>query len=337
MKKKIYLCFVFVCLVRLSQAQQMPQYTQYTLNGFLLNPAVAGIENYVDLRLGNRIQWKGLSGAPNTRYVSIHAPLGKNFVYDNANSMSGQGENPMNRSYVQTYQAAAAHHGVGFSAVSDQTGPLSRTDLNASYAYHLGVSPTLNVSVGVSGGISQVALDASSLVFENNADPFLANSNYRKIVPNLSMGIWVYGSRFFGGLAIHQLLPNSLAFVANNTAVEEKRQPQLFISAGYKLFLGDDIAVLPSVLFNYSAAMPLSVDANLKVAFKDKFWLGGGYRRDDSFSANAGFNIGYLFNVGYAYDFTTSQLQTVSQGTHEIVLGILLKNRYKVTCPQKNW
>ena len=30
------------------------------------------------------------------------------------------------------------------------------------------------------------------------------------------------------------------------------------------------------------------------------------------------------FNVGYAYDFTTSNLNTVSRGTHEIVLGFLI-------------
>ena len=34
------------------------------------------------------------------------------------------------------------------------------------------------------------------------------------------------------------------------------------------------------------------------------------------------------------YDITTSQLNTVSNGTHEIVISLLLNNRYKVTCPQ---
>lgn len=337
MIKRICLSFLLMGLTSWGFAQQVPQYTQYVLNGFLLNPAVAGIENYTDLRIGNRTQWKGLAGAPNTRYVSVHAPIGKDFLYDNANSMSGQGENPMNRSYVQTYQAAAPHHGVGFAAVSDQTGPLSRTELNASYAYHLGISAQLNVSLGVSGGITQAALDVSKLVFEDNSDMAAANFDARQIVPNLSAGIWVYGPRFYGGLAVHQLLPNSLTFVSNNSASTQKRQPQLLLSAGYKLFLSDEIALLPTFLLNYASTSPITVDGNMKVAFRDKFWLGGGYRKNDSFSANAGFNIGYLFNVAYAYDFTTSKLNTVSKGSHEIVLGILLNNRYRVNCPQKNW
>ena len=83
--------------------------------------------------------------------------------------------------------------------------------------------------------------------------------------------------------------------------------------------------------------VPVSLDINTKISFRDKIWIGGAYRKDDSFSGMVGFNVGSLFNLGYAYDFTTSALNTVSRGSHEVVLGLLLNNRYQVTCPQKLW
>lgn len=46
------------------QAQQRPQYTQYILNNYILNPALSGIENYTDLKISGRDQWVGLNGAP---------------------------------------------------------------------------------------------------------------------------------------------------------------------------------------------------------------------------------------------------------------------------------
>ena len=324
-------------LISRAFAQQQPQYTQYTLNSFLINPAVAGIENYTDLRFGNRMQWTGLSGAPQTKYVSVHTAIGSNFLADNVNSYSGNGENPMSRSYVQSYQAAAPHHGIGLIALSDKTGPLENTEVKLNYAYHIGLSTQVNLAVGVSVGMTQLSLDASNLVFEDSSDPFFAANTYKKLSPSISLGMWLYGPRFFGGLALHQLLPSSNVFLTSTTASTAKTQPQALLSAGYKLSLSEDIAAIPSVLLNYSSGMPLAVDGNVKLAFKDKFWLGGGYRRNDAFTANAGFTVGYLLNIGYSYDLTTSNLNTVSNGSHEIVVGILLNNRYRVTCPQKNW
>ncbi|MDE3125545.1 MAG: type IX secretion system membrane protein PorP/SprF, partial [Bacteroidota bacterium] len=40
----LIIIFIF-CFVAVS-AQQRPYYTQYILNNFIINPAVAGIENY---------------------------------------------------------------------------------------------------------------------------------------------------------------------------------------------------------------------------------------------------------------------------------------------------
>jgi type IX secretion system PorP/SprF family membrane protein len=88
------------------------------------------------------------------------------------------------------------------------------------------------------------------------------------------------------------------------------------------------------VLVKVIQPVPTTFDVNLKMSFQDKFWIGSSYRRNDSFAALVGFNLSSFVNVGYSYDFTTSALNTVSNGSHEIVIGILLNNRYKVTCPQ---
>lgn len=101
--------------------------------------------------------------------------------------------------------------------------------------------------------------------------------------------------------------------------------------------IADNISLMPSAMVKYANPSPVTVDFSAKVMFRDAFWLGGGYRQGDSFAAFVGFNVSSLINVGYSYDFTTSALGAVSKGTHEIILGLLLNNRYKVTCPQMLW
>lgn len=336
--KKIVVFILIVNFFQLVSAQQKPQYTQYIFNNFILNPAISGIENYIDVKAGYRNQWQGLDGAPETSYISIHAPLGKNFLYGTSTSVpQGGGTNPNSRSYLQTYMASEPHHGVGFHVVSDKAGPIARTDVNLTYAYHIGITEQVNFSVGVAAGISKIYLDRSKITLENPIDQAIGTGEYDQFKPDLSAGVWLYGPRYFAGASAQQLLKSPISFSDDGSYDQGKKVPHLFVTAGYKIYLGDDFAAIPSTLLKFVSPVPVSVDMNLKLAFRDRFWLGGSYRKDDAFAAMAGFNVGSLLNLSYSYDFTTSGLNTVSNGSHEIVVGIFLNNRYKVSCPQKSW
>ena len=144
MKRYLY-TIVLLLLVHVAVAQQRPQYTQYVFNNYLLNPAVTGIENYTDVKAGYRAQWTGLEGAPVTSYLTINAPIGRQFVESSANSFgAGGGQNPNSRSYTQDYMAAAPHHGIGAMVITDKAGPITQTNAAATYAYHLGLTDKLN-------------------------------------------------------------------------------------------------------------------------------------------------------------------------------------------------
>jgi hypothetical protein len=42
--------------------------------------------------------------------------------------------------------------------------------------------------------------------------------------------------------------------------------------------------------------------------------------------------------ISYSYDYSTTRLNTVSNGTHEVVVGFILGNKYnQETCPKNVW
>lgn len=335
MKKNLLLLLLLTTCSHIIQAQQKPQYTQYVFNNYLINPAVAGIENYTDVKAGYRSQWTGLQGAPITSYLTVNAPLGQNFLQGDATSFPVEGGlNPSSRLYTQNYMAAEPHHGIGAMIVSDQAGPLTNTTIDVSYAYHLGISANANLALGVSAGMNHVSLNTSMITLENPLDPAISNGNNSQWKPDLSIGAWFYSSNYYVGASVQQLLPENLYFSSNNSYNESKTVPHYFLTAGTKLFMTDEITFMPSFLIKVIRPLPVTYDLNGKFTFSDKFWVGGSYRHGDSFGVLAGVNISSFINVGYSYDITTSALNTVSNGTHEIVIGILLNNRYKVTCPQ---
>jgi len=336
--KKLLFLVVFIAFAKLALAQQKPEYTQYVFNNFLLNPALSGIENYTDVKAGYRSQWTGLQGAPVTSYLTVNAPLGNDFINGDATEMpAAGGTDPMSRSYTQDYQAAPNHHGIGFTLVTDKAGPLTETTIDATYAYHIGLSSNFNLALGVAAGATRTNLNTSEIILENSFDPAITDGINSRWSPDLGLGIWGYSGLYYFGVSVQQVLPQTLYFSTNNVYNQSKTVPHYFFTAGYKLFLSDDVTLLPSFLIKEINPVPLTYDVNMKLSFRDVFWIGGSYRHDDSFGVLAGFNISSLINVSYSYDITTSALNTVSNGTHEIVLGILLNNRYKVSCPQREF
>ena len=318
-----------------SNAQQKPQYTQYIFNNYLLNPALSGMENYTDLKIGRRQQWHGIKDAPTTTFISANMVLGDKYVWKNALSLPENGDPPMGRLYTQNYTSSPAHHGVGFIAMNDKAGALSFLDLAFTYAYHLKLNNALNLSLGTALGVSRASLAVNDLNLENPNDPALSNAGKAQIKPDLSLGFWLYGARYFVGSSMQQVLQQDLAFGATNTG--GKQAAHFFLTTGYKLFIDDEISMVPSIMLKKVGNIPVSYDVNLKMSFRDRFWVGGSYRKQDSFAALAGINFSNVFNITYAYDYTTSALRSYISGSHELVLGFQLNNMYRVRSTQKMW
>lgn len=337
----LFLCSI-ISVVAFSQAK--PFYTQYILNNYILNPAISGIENYTDIKISYRNQWTGINGAPVTTYASIHAPIGKSDYKTNATSFDVPGENPRGRQFMEDYTVSEPHHGVGFVALNDKTGYINRWSVYGSYAYHKPLSSKMTLSAGINAGFSSVNLDRSKIDWGNldPNDPAIgyANSEIKKLKPELGAGLWLYGARYFLGVSALNIIPGKANFVKNDK-YGTYFTPNYFLTAGYRFMVTDDISAIPSVMVQFWQPQLYGIHGNAKFQYRDNFWVGGSYRYSDlvsGYSAMAGVHVGNTFNVSYAYEnATTSRLRTYTKNTHEIVIGFILGNKYGDTCPRNVW
>lgn len=320
-------------------AQQRPYYTQYVLNQFINNPAIAGIENYIDVKGSIRNQWIGIKGAPKASYITIHAPIGKADDKMTSTSLPMQNENPIGRYFFTDYVASPPHHGVGLQVFNFSTGYINRSYATANYAYHIGINSKTNLSAGFGAGMSMIAIDRSKIDLAQPGDPILSNgTNYfRKLSPELNAGLWLYHVNYFLGISAMNIIPENIN-LSSVVSSEQSRFPHLLASAGVRLFLTDDITFLPSGVVKYINGFDLYKDVNIKFQYRYDFWVGASYRFSEGYAAMAGFNISSNFNFGYAYDFNNQlRISGLNKGTHEIVLGFLLKNKYGAMCPKHVW
>lgn len=342
-KLSLLLPGILFSVVAFSQAK--PSYTQYVLNNYILNPAITGIENYVDIKLSNRNQWTGIDGAPVTTYFTIHAPIGKEDMrVGSATSFAVPGENPRGAEYWKEYTAPAPHHGIGLNVVNDKAGYINRWSIAATYAYHkpLGIKTTL--SAGIALGISSVNLDRNKIVWGNldPNDPAIGYSSgeLKKIKPEIGAGLWLYSARYFLGISVLNIIPGKAKFVKSDK-YGTYYTPNYFLTGGYRIQLGDQFSLLPSFMVQYWEPQLTGVHINTKLQYEDKVWIGGSYRYSDlisGYSGMAGVNISNTFNISYSYEVaTTSRLRAYTGNTHEIMLGFILGNKYGDTCPRNIW
>lgn len=324
-----------------AHSQQRPHYTQYILNNYILNPALTGIENYTDVKLSYRNQWVGFPGAPQTVYGTIHAPLGKKDYRTTPTSFQVPGENPRGKSYWESYTAAEPHHGVGFAVINYKTGYINRLTTTVSYAYHLGLGPKLNLSAGFAGGVTSYVIDATKIELANPIDPAIGSlsSEFRKTKPELSAGLWLYSDQFFAGVSAQQIIPQQITLVNDSRYKGSSSVPHFFATAGYRFLVNEDVNITPSFMFRYISNMPQFLDVNVKAQYQDRFWIGGNYRLKEGFAGMAGVNVSNTFNISYSYDVNNASylLQYMQRGTHEIVLGFLIGNKYGDLCPKRVW
>jgi len=323
-----------------SMAQQKPHYTQYILNQYIINPALTGIENYTDVRISHRHQWTGIQDAPVTTYFSIHGPLGKKDYRTTATSFDVPGENPRGQRYWEQYTSAEPHHGVGLQVINDVTGPISNFSAYGTYAYHLGINPRTSLAGGFGVGFNRISLDASKLDFGDvTVDPAVYGSGVlNKTRLDLTAGLYLYSADYFVGLSAQQIIPQKIDFSNNYVRPKTgKTVPHLFATAGYRFLLNEDFNLIPSVMVKYVNPLPVQVEVNGKLQYRDLAWIGAGYRYRDGFTGMVGLNVLNTFNVGYAYDYTTSKLNNYSKGTHEIIVGFLIGNKYSDSCPRNVW
>jgi type IX secretion system PorP/SprF family membrane protein len=302
---KIILILLLVNVVLL-EGQQLPQYTQYMLNEMAINPAVAGKEDYADVRSNNRYQWVGITDAPRTYMLTCHGPL------------------------------KLKNMGLGLNLFTDIVGPTRRTGFNLSYAYHLKLNEkNWRLSFGLSAGILQWGIDGSKLILREEGDANLLTTYRTAVLPDFGTGIYFYKSKkFYLGLSLPQLYQTPIR-IYKNTSTSSKMVTHVNLNGAYTVELDEDFELEPSFLLKYAVPAPPKIDVGLRVIYKDQLWLGGAYRHKDAFTALVGYMFKDYLMFGYSFDFSSTNIRNYSSGTHEVMLGIRFSRKQASTWQNK--
>ncbi len=297
MKKSLIV--ILVCLAALTKAQQLPMYSQYLTNDFILNPAIAGSKPYFPIQINSRTQWSSLGTiAPKTNTLSYHMPVAYNAI------------------------------GLGSIVMQDETGPYSQIGITLSFAYHIQLDEDdiTRLSLGLSGLMTQHTLNQDDLTF-HNPDPEFQGS-YSKMVPDASFGAYLYSKNFSLSASAHQLFESTFKESVQDIFGDNSQVRHYFAHASYRIDIHSDLAIEPSLLVKSTEVSPTQLDVNARVIIDNNYWAGLSLRSSESLVVLTGLNMGSLF-LSYSYDYGISSLSSVASGSHEISLGFNINDKQK--------
>ena len=315
MKKTLTFMALVILIGQSVFAQQDPMFTKYMFNSLIFNPAYAGTKEHLSVNVLHRSQWVGIEGAPTTQTLTAHTPLRNERV------------------------------AVGFSLINDVIGPTNSIGANIVYAYRIPLGKKLKLSIGLQGGIENYKANWTELVLDEDLDDAFKEPISR-MIPNFGAGFMIYKDNFYvGGSCPHLVEYDLRPEAVTDIYAREIRHYYFTTGAAFKLN-GDALVFKPSILVKNvgldkrlakiesfrSIGAPNEVDFDISFLFHEALWLGASYRTsmakiqdgrssDDSADVWVSYLLKNGFRFGFAYDYPVTELNNVTNGSFEVMLG----------------
>ncbi len=280
-----------------SFAQQTPSFSQFVMNQYALNPAVAGTNIGFEATAGTRLQWLGMPNAPATNFGSFTYGWRKNFSY-------------------------RGHHGVGFYAEDDRQGMFSSKASYVSYAYHIRIFTGLNIGAGIFAGVRRFALN--QLMFDRNDPALDFTKSFGYLYPDVIPGIRIYTKKLYCDISVRQVYANKISQGNFQIGTRGSRlDPTLIFSVKRKFTLGNnDWSLVPAAMMQYAFRELPYVQANCILFYHKKIGVGASMRGTSFASAMLQVKIVKNVIMGVAYDYPTNRLRAAGANTFEIIFHL---------------
>ena len=212
--KNLILVTLFLMSLFEVKGQVEPQFSNYMYNVQHYNPAFAGVVESGSITGIYRSQWTGISGAPESQFLSYVAPLSDQKM------------------------------GIGLNLINDKIGPASYKSFSALYSYNLDFGSGLILSLGVNAGGSLLDIDFTKGAFENPGD-VSQNNISNEFYARVGAGFILHSDSWFVGASVPNFFKQDFYDEEVRNVVADKIQYNVL--AGYQFYLNRNLTFRPSV------------------------------------------------------------------------------------------
>lgn len=290
--KNIYITLIASLVLSVSAFSQQ-KYTSslYQVNGYNINPAYAGLKGCYEGYLQHKTQWVGVEDAPKNNLFQFHG----------GNEKVGLGVN------VNMWNAAM----------------LRSTDIGVTGAYHHSLSDEFKLSGAITLGYTQFGFKSGeAIAFQTDDVVNEQQQNNGAFYGDL--GLLLTSDKIKVGFSIPRLFTSSINFETTTQATVLNVERYMMLHGSYNHQFSDKLAVEPTILYRTIPGNGSSIDVFARALYQNVFGFSLGYRGRSGLLAGFDYTHNDMLKFAYNYDAGFSNLNRISAGSHEIMLGITI-------------
>lgn len=289
-------------------AQGDAQFTQYWAVPTYYNPAATGTVDFIRIRGAGKLQWVGIERAPRT--------------------ISGMADMPI--------KLGKKHRlGVGVLFNTERIGLYNNLSVSAQVSYKFKFLKGV-WSVGIQPGYYNTKFKGSDVYipegddYHQPDDPDIPTQDVIGNAFDLSAGV-LYTHKYFSvGISMLHITEPTVTMDSEGGSDHETVEFQAVVPR-QAYFTADGNIPLRNSLFSLQPSLLVRTDfsnftaeATMRATYNRFISFGLGYRYKEAVSAMVAAEFKNFF-IGYAYDYPMSAISKASSGSHEVVIGYMVK------------
>lgn len=291
-----------------ASAQGDAQFTQYWAVPTYYNPAATGTVDFIRIHGAGKLQWVGIERAPRT--------------------ISGMADMPI--------KLGKKHRlGVGVLFNTERIGLYNNLSVSAQVSYKFKFLKGV-WSVGIQPGYYNTKFKGSDVYipegddYHQPDDPDIPTQDVSGNAFDLSAGV-LYTHKYFSvGISMLHITEPTVTMDSEGGSDHETVEFQAVVPR-QAYFTADGNIPLRNSLFSLQPSLLVRTDfsnftaeATMRATYNRFISFGLGYRYKEAISAMVAAEFKNFF-IGYAYDYPMSAISKASSGSHEVVIGYMVK------------
>ncbi|MEP0368812.1 MAG: PorP/SprF family type IX secretion system membrane protein [Cyclobacteriaceae bacterium] len=319
--KKLIVILIGLVVGLEATAQSYPNVTQKYRYLAYFSPAMAGMNDNLDINAGFNFQPSGLDNTLNTNFFSGYYSTGVSQGSRNAIRGTQSVDD-----YYGRRQRAELKMGFGTAIMSEDVGEITSTYNSNAFAVHVPIADHTYLSMGVAVGFNFRTVNGDRFTARDGGDEVIIEVGQDKNNSSLHIdaGLGVTSDEFYLAVGLNNL---TNVYMSGNEILTEK----IFISnfmGGYRLYHSNDLEAIVMAMVNVQENFDPAWNVGVRGRYRQILMAGFNYTGDGSFITQLGLQMNDYLNVGYSFAYKGSSTAVVNS-IHELGIGLRLMNHNK--------